>query len=98
MCDGLPYLNPFEGPEQDRPPLSPAELTLMQEATEDDLALANACLEIEQELRQRGWDAVEHVTALAAGRHGTLPERINTLPDREAIQALCDLYEARWMY
>lgn len=45
------------------------------------LALVNACLEIEQDLRERGWDAVERVTALAAGRKGTLTERIKSLPN-----------------
>jgi hypothetical protein len=55
MCEGLPYLDPGEIAEQGLPPLSPAEVTLLEEATDEDLALVNACLEIEQSYVSAAW-------------------------------------------
>jgi hypothetical protein len=79
-------------------PLSPAELALAQTATDEDLALLNACLVVEQELREQGYAAVERLLANVAGREGKLDERVVSLPDPAAARALCDLYEAGWVY
>jgi hypothetical protein len=70
----------------------------MEEVEADDLALANACLEIEHEHRQRTYAAVERVLALAAGGSGKLDERLRSLPERELATALFVLYEAGWVY
>jgi hypothetical protein len=47
-------------------PLSSAELALAQTATDDDIALLNACLELEAELREQAWAPLERVLAFAA--------------------------------
>jgi hypothetical protein len=98
LCDGMPYIDPREAAQHGLPPSSPAEVRLLEDVTEADLALVNACLEIEQELRQRTYAAAERVLAYAAGGSGKLDKRILTLPEREAIRAMCDLYELGWIY
>jgi hypothetical protein len=71
---------------------------MIKAAGDEDLALLNACLEVEAELRQQGYVAVERLLATVAVRNGRLSERVTSLPDRDAARALCDLYEARWGY
>jgi hypothetical protein len=98
LCDGMPYLDPREAAQAGLSSVSPAEVALVERVSQDDLALANACLEIEQELRERTYSAAERLLAVAAGRSGRLDERILALPEREAIRAMCDLYELGWVY
>jgi hypothetical protein len=88
LCDGMPYLDPREAAQHGLPSRSPAEVALLEKVTEGDLALVNACLEIEQELRQRTYSAAERVLASAAGGCGKLDERILSLPECEAIRAM----------
>lgn len=38
------------------------------------------------------------LVALVGGRRGDLPSRTTSLPDREAVRALRDPYEAGWVY
>jgi hypothetical protein len=93
----MPYLDPRESAGDGMPALSPAEVALMDGAEEVDLALVNACLEIEDELRQRSYAAVERLAARVAGRKGQLDDRIRSLPDPEARRAIYDLYELGWI-
>jgi hypothetical protein len=60
----------------------PDELAALAEATRDDYFLTNGCLELEAELRQREWAALERLLGLVAAGEGTVPERIERLPDR----------------
>jgi hypothetical protein len=99
FCAGMPYLDPSEAGEQGRTPLSPADLTVLaQPITDDDLALANACLEVEADFRQRGYAAVERLLATVAGTQGNLRERVVRLPHFEALRALGDLSDVGWIY
>lgn len=99
VCSSTPYLDPGEVLENGVPPaLYPAERAAMNDVDAVDLALINACLELEQELRERSYAAIERLLALVGGRRGDLPSRITSLPNRDAARALCDLYEARWVY
>lgn len=77
--------------------LSPAEVALLEEAGDEDLALVNACLEIEDELRERSYAAVERLAASVAGKPGELDDRIRSLPDPEVKRAIYDLYELGWI-
>jgi hypothetical protein len=99
LAGGMPYLDPREVAGNGLPPaLYPGELAAMNDVDERDLALINACLEVEQDVRERSYAAVERLLALLAGRRGDLPSRITSLPDRDAARALCALYDAGWVY
>lgn len=93
VCGGMPYLDP-----RDQPPLlSSAEVALMEAADDVDLALVNACLEVEDELRERSYAAVERLAASVAGRRGELDDRIRSLPEPEIKRAIGDLFELGWI-
>lgn len=95
LCAGIPYLDPNEAAQQGLVPLAPGDLGLLAETlTDDDLALVNACLELEQDLRERGYGAIERLAARLAWEDGTLDERVTALPAPAAMGALSDLYEA----
>jgi hypothetical protein len=66
-------------------------------AQNDDVALVNACLEIEHELRQREFVAVECLIALAARSGGALVERLRELPLPKFAAAASCLYAAGWI-
>ena len=70
---------------------------LLASANAEDLALVNACLEVEQELRQRAYAAVERLLAHAAGKQGALDERLRALPLRPFADAATCLYELGWV-
>lgn len=71
---------------------------LAQPITDDDLVLVNACLELEHELRQRSYAAVERLLATVAGSEGNLAERVVALPEPDALRALGDLSDVGWIY
>jgi hypothetical protein len=84
-------------PREFPPPLSAAEVTLANQV-DDDMALVDACLEVERELRECGYAALERLSAEVAGRQGDLDERIVALPDSEVRCALVSVYESQWCY
>lgn len=95
----MPYLDPAEAAAQGLAPLSPADLAVLaQPMTDEDLALANACLEVEADLRQRNYAAIERLLATVAGSEGNLTERVVALPQQQALRALCDLSDVGWIY
>jgi len=53
---------------------------MIKAAGDEDLALLNACLEVEAELRQQGYVAVERLLATVAVRNGRLSERVTPSP------------------
>jgi hypothetical protein len=53
---------------------------------------------LEQDLQERGYAAVERLLANVAGREGKLDERVVSLPHPAGARALCELYEAGWVY
>lgn len=98
VCSGEPHL-----PGGDVLLHGPTRLTryghllLQTGATPDDLALANACLELEGELRERGYHCLERLCALAAGRTGALDDRLRSLPLSEFAAAAYDLIALGWV-
>lgn len=64
----------------------------------EDLALLNACIEIEHELRGRAGDTLARLLPLVSGGEGTLTQRVKALPQREQAAALVCLYELGWVY
>lgn len=95
--NGMPYLDPAEAAGHGLTDLSLADMALMCDVGDDDLALANACLEIEEELRQRGYAAVERLAVRVAGNAGELDDRIRLLPRPDVSLAISDLYELGWI-
>ena len=69
----------------------------MQQATEEDFALLNACLAVENDWRREAWAALERVLMLCEFNDGTLAERVVALPDRTFAGAVLDLYELGWI-
>lgn len=78
-------------------PLSPAELGLMNAAEDEDLALLNALLAVEAELREAEFATVERLLVLTRFAEGELDERLLALPDRTFGRAASDLYALGWV-
>jgi hypothetical protein len=94
MFEGWPYVEPRESPVA----LSPAEVSIAGDADERDVELLNACIEVERELRECGYAALERLSAVVAGKQGNLEERVRALPPSELRAALRDLYEVAMVY
>ena len=62
------------------PHLTEKDVTLMELATDDDLALVNECLRLEYEMRQRAYAAVQRLLGYANLEDGDLSERLLALP------------------
>lgn len=73
------------------------QLVALQQADSEDVALLNACLEIEAELRRRGSDAAERLGALVAAGEGAWDDRVRALPDAEAARALGAVIDLGWL-
>ena len=63
------------------PLLMPEEIGMFCTRDDEDLALSNACLEVEAALRDREWAALERLLGLVAAGEGPLVERVERLPD-----------------
>jgi hypothetical protein len=83
------------------PSLMPCEIAAAELASNDDLALANACLELEHELRQKEFAGVESLLAVltpCGDADRSLDDRLRDLPSRLFAQAASGLYRAGWVY
>lgn len=98
LTGGMPVLEAEEAAELGGTCIAPSDLGTMAAHNEDDLALADACLHAEHELREAAFAAAEQLLTLAAGGTGTLSERVLALPRREQAAALLCLYELGWIY
>jgi hypothetical protein len=78
-------------------PLTSRGCACLETVTDEDLALASAALNVETELREAGWRAIERLGALVAGSTGSLSERIAALPDPEFVEAACCLLALGWV-
>lgn len=78
-------------------PLSPAGQRLLETAGEPELALLNAVLEVEAELRDAEFAALEQLLTLCQFDEGALAERVAALPDRAFALAVSGLYELGWV-
>ena len=77
------------------PRLSRGEHALFQSTTADDLALSNACLDLEYALRLREWGALE--TLLAALPPGGALADVYDLPAEQALPALHAAHVCGWL-
>lgn len=77
--------------------LTADELDAWRECDDEDLALAQACLVAEFELRARQWDALERLgAALSNGSGETTDERVATMPEADAREALRSALALNW--
>lgn len=98
LLGGHPVLSPDEALQYAQLHLTGADVIHLEDVDADDLALLNACVEIEHELRGRAADTLARLLPLVSGGEGTLTERVQALPQREQAAALVFLYELGWIY
>lgn len=78
--------------------LAVEDLVVLDDLTPDDLALANACYEVESELRDRGCAAVSDLADLIRSSPGTdLGERVLALPEPEVFRAIGCVLDLGWV-
>ena len=66
LAGGVPVLEAEEAAKLAGPRIVPGDLRTMTAHSEDDLALVNACLVVEHELRELAFAAAERLLTLAA--------------------------------
>ena len=98
LYSGMPLLNEDERLWYASQRLTGSDAVLFGRVKEEDLALANACLVFEDELRDEAADTLERLLALVGGGEGRLSERVIALPQEEQAAALVCLYELGWIY
>lgn len=80
-------------------PITPRDVQLAKAVGPEDLALINACLEVEADLREQACAALERLLALLPpGGKGTLTERVTALPQPAFATAALALMDAGWVY
>ena len=80
-------------------PLTPHDVELAKAVDAEDLALINACLELEADLREQACAAHERLLALLPpGGEGSLTERVSALPQPAFAVAVLALMDAGWVY
>jgi hypothetical protein len=78
-------------------PLTSAEVGLAFAAGNEELALLNAVLEVEAELRATEFAALERLLVLAQFTEGALDNRLLELPPLAFARAAADLYVLGWV-
>jgi hypothetical protein len=78
-------------------PLTPAERGLAEAASDYDLALLNALLDVEAERRREQWAALERLLVYCQFSNGDLEARIVALPDGAFGRAALDLWALGWI-
>jgi hypothetical protein len=97
VTGGIPTLSTDETIAVASRRLTRRDVRFMHAAGEEDLALLNACLVMEHELREQAFYALERLLTLVQWSDGTLDERVRALPwNAFAPAALC-LYELGWL-
>jgi hypothetical protein len=94
LAYGLPTLSARDLQGQ---ALSPAERGLIEAAHDEELALLNALLDLEDECRRREWAALDRLLALCQFEDGLLDQRLRALPGRAFARAALDLYQLGWI-
>jgi hypothetical protein len=82
------------------PQLYPCEIAALELADDDDLALANACLEVEAELRRKEFAAVEGIMGCLpspTSGEGSLDYRLRKLSMPDFARAASGLIDAGWV-
>lgn len=94
---GVSTLSVSEASAAAFPGVTRREIRFMHAAGEEDLALLNACLEVEHELREREFAALERLLVLSQFNEGPLDDRLRALPPRAFAHAALCLYELGWI-
>jgi hypothetical protein len=97
LTAGAPELDPVRYVELAAGQLTPREFGILDGHSPDDLALLNACLTMEHELREQAFYALERLLALVQWSEGSLDERLRALPYRAFGRAAICLYELGWI-
>jgi hypothetical protein len=74
------------------------DVALLDDLEPDDLALANACIAIERQMRTDAMSAIERLGALITEGDGDLDDRVSALPQERFVLALSALHSAFWIY
>jgi hypothetical protein len=98
LTNGMPLLTEDERLWYACQRLTALDVVLFDRVRQEDLALLNACLVLEHELRAVAEATLERLLALVSGGEGTLQERVLALPQPEQAAALVYLYELGWIY
>jgi len=98
LTNGMPVLDEDERLWYACQRLTALDVVLFDRVREEDLALVNACLVLEHELRAEAEHTLERLLNLVSGGEGTLTERVVSLPQQEQTAALVCLYELGWIY
>ena len=81
-------------------PVSPAELGLLEQHDDADLALVNALLEVEADYRAQEYAALERLLAQlqwSEGEGNSLEDRIKALPGRAYGRAAANAWALGWV-
>lgn len=77
--------------------LNSRDMRFMQAVESDDLALLNACLEVEQAMRVSEMATLERLLSHTQWSDGLLDDRLFALPEDEFAQATLDVYALGWI-
>lgn len=61
------------------------------------MALLNACLELEAELRENAYRMLERLGAIIGEEDGPLEDRVRALPEPDLLAALAAVLELGWV-
>jgi hypothetical protein len=98
LTAGRPTLTTNEALALAIPQLTPRDRRFAAAATDDDLALLNELLRLEDDCRRDEIAALEHLLMLCQFEEGALDERLRALPLRAFASAALDLYVLGWAY
>jgi hypothetical protein len=97
FCGGMPVLTSEESIGVAIAGTHKRDLRFALWVQDEDLDLINACLEVEHELREDAFAALEELLMWCQFSDGSISERIHALPDRAFTSAMLDLYEIGWI-
>jgi hypothetical protein len=97
MTGGIPSLDPAEARALGALQLTRHDVDLLSEQCDDDLALLNACLQAEDQIRGDAFAALERLLPLFQWAEGPLQERVLALPAPMFARAALGLYELGWI-
>jgi hypothetical protein len=97
LTAGYPTLSLHETGELATRRLTPRAIRFASVATDEDVALLNAVLVLEEECRREEWAALEHLLTLCQFGEGALDDRLRAFPLRAFGRAALDLYALGWV-
>jgi hypothetical protein len=97
LAMGTPTVDPKEYADIPGGELGVHDLIVLSGSDKPDLALLNACLVVEHELREQEFAALEALLTLTQWTDGPLDDRLELLPVRLFAQAVQLLYQLNWV-